>query len=570
MAAVATPRPPALSLFPSSGQQHHPNGAVHSHLPSNVQVHSTSSSGDSSPVTSDERRERQEWLDQQNQRQEKLQVPERIKKLYSSAEVIKAFHLCWDNPQDQSGLKTLKETVEKIRGWAPELERQQQEVSFSLPYTYILSQVGLFKPKLDRYEELHDDLAGQEAKEIESYVGRMLPPFIANMNAKDIPIIDYVPQKRKELVLQLVKKTNSDQDIFSQFYREPSTIDVSASETYMKAAPPIRKLWTNPKDQIAAAEVESINKKLSNNNCEAIPVDKFKEIATKYHSTTNITDKENALFWMALWLIFANFPVKEFMPPEFGRLIQDAESKQLNTPLQRAITESQQQDAASAPQEQQNNVTTDTVMEDAPGFDQTDEAAATKQDSSARPGYTELGEEILCYFPAGRGFRFAVRAENGPPELRSGQNVGDTGVAYRDSKMAVRQIKTSDIPKGLRFQEILWVASAPIQSRKAGKIMKLPTTVCAFKDADGISQIVCRTGLRQICGKHNADAHINKYYTTNNWIAPWNERQDGAVKKQAVIEQAVMEENKMLHQTLQALMKQLADSQAVARTSTSN
>jgi hypothetical protein len=226
MAAVATPRTQAQPLFQSSGQRHHVNGAVDSQVPSKGQIppkrdaHSTEGSSDLSPVTSGERRERQEWLDEQNQRQEKLQVPERIKKLYSSAEVIKAFHLCWDNPQDQSGLKTLKETVEKIRGWAPELERQQQEVSFSLPYTYILSQVGLFKPKLDRYEELHDDLAGQEAKEIESYVGRMLPPFIANMNAKDIPIIDYVPQKRKELVLQLVKKTNSDQDIFSQFYRE--------------------------------------------------------------------------------------------------------------------------------------------------------------------------------------------------------------------------------------------------------------------------------------------------------------------------------------------------------------
>jgi hypothetical protein len=78
---------------------------------------------------------------------------------------------------------------------APESERQQREVSFTIPYTYIVSQVGLFKPDLDRYEELHDDLDCQRAKDIETYMGQMLPPFIANMNAKDIPIIDYVPQE---------------------------------------------------------------------------------------------------------------------------------------------------------------------------------------------------------------------------------------------------------------------------------------------------------------------------------------------------------------------------------------
>jgi hypothetical protein len=76
-------------------------------------------------------------LDEQNQRQEKLQVPQRIKNLYSSAEVIKAFHLCWHDPKDEFGLKTLKEAVEKIRRWAPESKKgSARSLSHHLTQTF--------------------------------------------------------------------------------------------------------------------------------------------------------------------------------------------------------------------------------------------------------------------------------------------------------------------------------------------------------------------------------------------------------------------------------------------------
>jgi hypothetical protein len=241
-------------------------------------------------------------------------------------------------------------------------------------------------------------------------------------------------------------------------------------------------LWSNPEDQIAAAELDTINKELNKKNEAMLPIDEIKGVAVDYDSAISNKDKEDKPIFMALKLIFENIPVKAFMPPEFGPVIQDADCKQLNPTVRRPVTESQQQDTPLIPQKHLGTESTDVNMEIEHGSNQTDPVAATEVTLSCQPGYTGQGEQILCYFPSGRGYRFAIKTKNGPPELRSGAMIGRIAEdAYRKSNMVASPVRTRDVSRKVGFREMLWIASTPIQTRKVGGNVRRPTTVCSFK-----------------------------------------------------------------------------------------